>query len=69
MVMEYSQYLHPELETMPEEALRQLQLDRLKKTVAHCMNSPFYQEKFAELGITPDDIQSLDDVRKLPFTT
>ena len=67
--MEYSQYLHPELETMPEEALRQLQFDRLKKTVAHCLNSPFYQEKFAELGITPDDIQSLDDVRKLPFTT
>ena len=67
--MEYSQYLHPELETMPEEALRQLQLERLQQTVRHCMNSPFYQEKFAALGITPDDIKSLDDVRKLPFTT
>ncbi len=67
--MEYSSYLHPELETMPEEALRQLQLERLQKTVRHCMNSPFYQEKFAELGITPDDIKTIDDVRKLPFTT
>ena len=54
---------------MPEEALRQLQLERLQKTVRHCMNSPFYQEKFAELGITPDDIKTIDDVRKLPFTT
>ena len=54
---------------MPEDALRQLQLERLQKTVRHCMNSPFYQEKFAELGITVDDIKTLDDVRKLPFTT
>ena len=67
--MEYSSFLHPELETMPEDALRQLQLERLQKTVRHCMNSPFYQEKFAELGITVDDIKTLDDVRKLPFTT
>ena len=67
--MEYSAYLHPELETMPVEDLRRLQLERLQQTVRHCMNSPFYQEKFAELGITPDDIQSLDDLKKLPFTT
>lgn len=67
--MKYSQYLHPELETMPLEELRQLQLDRLQKTVRHCMNSQFYRDKFAELGITPDDIKTLDDVRKLPFTT
>ena len=33
------------------------------------MNSPFYQKKFKELGITPDDIQSVEDVSKLPFTT
>ena len=67
--MEYSAYLHPELETMPIEELRRLQLERLQKTVRHCMNSPFYQEKFAELGITPDDIRTLDDLKKLPFTT
>ena len=67
--MNYSPFLHPELETMPKEELRQLQLERLQKTVRHCMNAPFYREKFAELGITPDDIKTLDDVRKLPFTT
>ena len=33
------------------------------------MNAPFYRERFAELGITPEDIKTLDDVRKLPFTT
>lgn len=67
--MEYSAYLHPELETMTQEELQKLQLSRLQDTVRHCMNAPFYQEKFAELGITPDDIRTLDDVRKLPFTT
>ena len=54
---------------MSREALEKLQLERLQKTVRHCMNAEFYREKFAELGITPDDIQSLDDVRRLPFTT
>jgi phenylacetate-CoA ligase len=33
------------------------------------MNSEFYRERFKELGITPDDIRTLDDVKKLPFTT
>ena len=67
--MNYSDYFNPEVETMSEEGLRALQLERLKKTVKHCMNSPFYQQKFQELGITPDDIKTLDDVTKLPFTS
>lgn len=54
---------------MPRQQLEQLQLERLKATVAHAMNSPFYKEKFKELGITPADIQTLDDVKRLPFTT
>ncbi|MDY6249170.1 MAG: phenylacetate--CoA ligase [Prevotella sp.] len=62
-------FFNPEVETMPREALEKLQLERLQKTVRHCMNAEFYREKFAELGITPDDIRSLDDVRRLPFTT
>ena len=66
--MEYSPYFNPELETMTQEQLKALQLERLQKTVRHCMNSPFYQKKFKELGITPDDIQSVEDVSKLPFT-
>ena len=54
---------------MSEDALKALQLERLQHTVRHCMNSPFYQKKFQELGITPEDIKTLDDVRKLPFTS
>ena len=62
-------YFNPELETLSRDALEALQLERLKKTVNHCMNAEFYRKRFAELGITPDDIQTLDDVRRLPFTT
>lgn len=67
--MSYSNYFNPELETMSVDQLHELQLKRLKQTVKHCMNAPFYQRKFQERGITPDDIQSLEDVRKLPFTS
>lgn len=67
--MSYSNYFNPELETMPVDQLHELQLKRLKQTVRHCMNAPFYQKKSQERGITPDDIQTLEDVRKLPFTS
>lgn len=67
--MSYSPYFEPELETMSRDQLEALQLERLQKTVHHCMNSEFYRERFKEMGITPDDIRTLDDVKKLPFTT
>ena len=63
------QYYHPGIETMPREDLEQLQLKRLQATVSHCMTNSIYQKKFAELGVTPDDIRSLDDIRRLPMTT
>lgn len=65
----YSPYFEPELETMSRDQLEALQLKRLQSTVRHCMNSEFYRERFKELGITPDDIRTLDDVKRLPFTT
>ena len=67
--MSYSDYFNPEVETLSVEGLKVLQLERLQKTLRHCMNSPFYQKKFQELGITPEDIKTLDDVQKLPFTS
>ncbi len=67
--MSYSDYFNPEVETLSVEGLKALQLERLQKTVRHCMNSPFYQKKFQELGITPEDIKTLDDLQKLPFTS
>ena len=64
-----SPYFNPERETMTREQIEAFQLERLKETVRHCMNNAIYQKKFKEAGITPDDIKTLDDVRKLPFTT
>ena len=63
------QYYHAEQETMPRAALEALQLQRLHATIRRCMTNPFYQKKFAQLGITPDDIRTLDDIRRLPMTT
>ena len=57
-------------ETMPREELQQLQLERLQSVVNRAYrNVKFYNEKFKELGISPEDIKSLEDVRLLPFTT
>ena len=64
-----SLYFNPERETMSREQIEAFQLERLKATVRHCLTNEFYQKKFKEAGITADDIQTLDDVRKLPFTT
>ena len=56
-------------ETLPRHKLTELQTERLKDTVARVYtNVPFYQKKFEELGITPADITSIDDIVKLPFT-
>ena len=62
-------YLHPEMETMTREEIERLQLERLQKTVRHCMNSPFYKKRFEEYNLKPEDIKSLEDLRKIPFTT
>ena len=64
-----SPYLHPQYETLSREELNKLQLERLQATVKHCMNSPFYKKRFEEIGLKPEDIKSLDDIRKIPFTT
>ncbi len=59
-----------EFETMPREALEAIQLRRLQATVARVYNTvPFYRRRFEEAGVTPEDIRSLADLRKLPFTT
>ncbi len=51
-------------------ALEDFQLKGLKWTVNHAFNnSSFFKERFIEAGITPDDIKSLDDLQRLPFTT
>ena len=59
-----------DFETMPREALEAIQLRRLQTTLENVYAKvPFYQKKFAEAGIVPGDIRSLNDLAKLPFTT
>ncbi|HWQ19327.1 MAG TPA: phenylacetate--CoA ligase [Methanotrichaceae archaeon] len=54
---------------MSRPELEDLQLRRLKDTVVRAYkNVPFYHKKMQEAGITPQDIQSLKDLQKLPFT-
>ena len=56
-------------ETMPREELEGLQLRRLKAMVEKVYyNVPFYQNRFNEMGIRPEQIRSLDDLKFLPFT-
>lgn len=62
-------YLHPELETMTRPEIEKLQMERLKTTLQRCMNAPFYKKRFEEHGLKPEDIRSLEDLRKIPFTT
>ncbi len=62
-------YLHPDLETLSRSRLEKLQMERLQQTLARCMRIPFYKQRFAACGLRPEDIRTLDDVRKLPFTT
>ena len=63
------EYWQPELETMPREQLQQLQVQKLKKSIEIALQSPFYKKRLGDAGITADSINSLDDLRKIPFTT
>ena len=61
-------YYQPEIETMPYEQLRELQNKKLLEQVRHVWdNVPYYRAKMEAKGVTPDDIQSIDDLHKLPF--
>jgi len=61
--------LHPHIEAAPRKEIEKLQLQRLRETVKRAYeNVPFYHKKLKEAGIKPEDIRSLEDVRKLPFT-
>ena len=58
------------IETLKHSKIKEIQLKRLKETVNLVYDKvPFYKKKFKELKITPSDIKTLEDIRKLPFTT
>ncbi|MFK8330393.1 phenylacetate--CoA ligase PaaK [Pseudomonas sp. BJa5] len=57
------------METASIDQLRQHQLDRLRWSLNHAYrNVPLYKQRFDSLGVHPDDLKSLDDLAKFPFT-
>jgi phenylacetate-CoA ligase len=62
-------YWNQKIETMPIEDIKKYQLRKLQDQVKHCYeNSGFYRKKFDNAGLKPEDIKSLDDLKKVPFT-
>lgn len=56
-------------EVMPEGERRELQLARLRETVARTAEVPFYKAAYGKAGVSAESIRSLDDIRRLPLTT
>lgn len=55
---------------MPPAELKVLQSQRLKKLVEYVYtNSPFYRQRIDQIGLKPESIKSIDDIKRLPFTT
>ncbi len=61
-------YYQKEIETAPREEILKIQNEKIRKQVKHVYeNVPYYRNLMEEKGLTPDDIQSVDDIKKLPF--
>ena len=59
-----------EIETMPREKIREMQLERLKHIVRYAYeNVPMYKERFDKIGLKPEHIRTLKDIEKIPYTT
>ncbi|MFZ5568823.1 MAG: phenylacetate--CoA ligase family protein [Thermodesulfobacteriota bacterium] len=59
-----------EYETMPREALEAIQLRRFQTTIERAYATvPFYRERFQKAGVSSADIKTLDDLKRIPFTT
>ena len=65
-----TKYHNEQIETASREQLDKLQLERLQKTVKHVYdNVSLYRERMDAAGIKPEDVKSLDDITRLPFTS
>ena len=61
-------YYQPEIECASREEIVRIQNEKLVRQIRHVWdNVPYYRKKMEEKGVTPDDIQSIDDLHKLPF--
>jgi phenylacetate-CoA ligase len=67
--MAAGKYWNQQVETMPRADIQKLQLQKLKEQVKYCYeNSSFYRKKFDAVGLKPEDIKTLADIVKIPFT-
>lgn len=63
-----AKYWNADIECMSREDMKALQSERLVKQVKHVYeNVPYYRDLMDKKGVKPDDIQSVDDLHKLPF--
>ena len=62
-------YWQEDIETLPRPKLAELQLNKLRASIARALHSPFYAKLYREQNICAEAIRSMDDVRKLPITT
>ncbi|WP_265109816.1 phenylacetate--CoA ligase PaaK [Halosolutus halophilus] len=61
---------YTQIETAPREEIRELQNERLRETVRNAYeNVEYYRDAFDEAGVAPEDIRTVDDLQKVPFTT
>ena len=63
-----SKYWEEEWETLPREDIEAAQLESLKEIVKYAYdNTVYYKKSFDEAGVKPEDIKTLEDIKKLPF--
>jgi phenylacetate-CoA ligase len=63
-------FWNKDIETISRQSLEQLQLQRLREIIGFALKTPFYQKRLAKAWIhSPEDVKSLADLRKIPFTT
>lgn len=62
--------LHPEVETLSHSELQDLQMEKLQIVVNQAYTHvDFYRRQFDEAGVSPDEIKTLADLKRIPFTT
>ncbi len=63
-------FFQKEIETMSRNEIEKLQLERLKNIVTYCYDKvKFYRDKFDAIGLKPNHIKTLADIKHIPVTT
>jgi phenylacetate-CoA ligase len=69
-VTTWARYFDERIETMPPAWTRRLEEERLVEQIARCYeHAPFYRRKLEEAGVGPGDVERLEDLPRIPFTT